>query len=116
MEHGLVFIGMSGMIDPARPEVKDAVAITRAAGVRPVMITGDHPLTALHIAKELGIAINDKVLTGIELAKMTVAELKAVVEDLSVYARACSPEHKVKIVQALQAAGAHRRHDRRWRQ
>ena len=56
VEHGLVFIGMSGMIDPARPEVKDAVAITRAAGVRPVMITGDHPLTALHIAKELGIA------------------------------------------------------------
>ena len=104
VEHGLVFIGMSGMIDPARPEVRAAVALTRAAGVRPVMITGDHPLTALYIARELGIATNDKVLTGQELAKMTVAELKAVVEDLSVYARV-SPEHKLKIVQALQEKG-----------
>jgi Ca2+-transporting ATPase len=67
IEHGLVFVGMTVMIDPARPEVRDAVAITRAAGVRPVMITGDHPLTALHIARELGIATNDKVLTGQEL-------------------------------------------------
>ena len=104
VEHGLIFVGMSGMIDPARPEVRDAVATTRAAGVRPVMITGDHPLTALHIAKELGIATNDKVLTGQELEKMTVEELKAVVEDLSVYARV-SPEHKLKIVQALQEKG-----------
>jgi len=104
VEHGLTFVGMSAMIDPARPEVRDAVAITRTAGVRPVMITGDHPLTALHIARELGIAINDKVLTGLELAKMTVEELKAVVEDISVYARV-SPEHKLKIVQALQEKG-----------
>jgi len=104
VEYGLVFVGMSGMIDPARPEVKDAVAVTRSAGVRPVMITGDHPLTALHIAQELGIATNDQVLTGQELAKMSVDELKAVVEDLSVYARV-SPEHKLKIVQALQEKG-----------
>jgi Ca2+-transporting ATPase len=104
IEHGLVFIGMSGMIDPARPEVKGAVAVTRTAGVRPVMITGDHPLTALHIAKELGIAVNDQVLTGQELAKMSVEELKLVVEELSVYARV-SPEHKLKIVQALQEKG-----------
>jgi Ca2+-transporting ATPase len=104
VEHGLVFVGMAGMIDPARPEVRDAVAITRAAGVRPVMITGDHPLTALYIAKELGIATNNKVLTGQELAKMSVEELKAVVEELSVYARV-SPEHKLKIVQALQEKG-----------
>ena len=104
VEHSLIFIGMSSMIDPARPEVRVAVATTRAAGVRPVMITGDHPLTALHIAKELGIATNDKVLTGQELEKMTVDELKAVVEDLSVYARV-SPEHKLKIVQALQETG-----------
>ncbi len=104
VEYGLVFVGMSGMIDPARPEVKDAVAVTRSAGVRPVMITGDHPLTALHIAQELGIATNDRVLTGQELAKMSVDELEAVVEDLSVYARV-SPEHKLKIVQALQEKG-----------
>ena len=104
VEHSLIFIGMSSMIDPARPEVRAAVATTRAAGVRPVMITGDHPLTALHIAKELGIATNDKVLTGQELEKMTVEELKAVVADLSVYARV-SPEHKLKIVQALQETG-----------
>lgn len=104
VEYGLVFVGMSGMIDPARPEVKNAVAVTRSAGVRPVMITGDHPLTALHIAQELGIATNDQVLTGQELAKMSVDELKAVVEDLSVYARV-SPEHKLKIVQALQEKG-----------
>ncbi len=104
IEHGLVFVGMTGMIDPARPEVRDAVAITRAAGVRPVMITGDHPLTALHIARELGIATNDKVLTGQELAKMSIEELKAVVEERSVYARV-SPEHKLKIVQALQEKG-----------
>ena len=104
LEHSLVFIGMSSMIDPARPEVRDAVAVTRAAGVRPVMITGDHPLTALHIGRELGIATTDKVLTGQELVKMTVEELKAVVEDISVYARV-SPEHKLKIVQALQEKG-----------
>ena len=104
VEHSLVFIGMSGMIDPVLPEVRDAVTLTRAAGVRPVMITGDHPLTALHIAKELGIATNDNVLTGQELVKMTVDELKAVIEDLSVYARV-SPEHKLKIVQALQEIG-----------
>ena len=104
VEHGLVFIGMSGMIDPARSEVRAAVALTRAAGVRPVMITGDHPLTSLHIARELGIATNEKVLTGQELAKMTVDELKAVIEDISIYARV-SPEHKLKIVQALQEKG-----------
>jgi len=104
VEHGLVFVGMTGMIDPARAEVKDAVATTRTAGVRPVMITGDHPLTALHIAKELGIATNDKVLTGQELGNMTIEQLEEVVSDLSVYARV-SPEHKLKIVQALQDKG-----------
>jgi Ca2+-transporting ATPase len=104
VEQNLVFIGMSGMIDPARPEARAAVALTRNAGVRPVMITGDHPLTALHIAHELGITQNNNVLIGQELAKMTIAELKAVVEDISVYARV-SPEHKLKIVQALQEKG-----------
>jgi len=104
VERNLIFIGMSGMIDPARPEVSDAVATTLSAGVRPVMITGDHPLTALYIAKELGIATNDNVLTGQDLAKMSVEELKGVVEELSVFARV-SPEHKLKIVQALQEKG-----------
>ncbi len=104
VEYGLTFVGMSGMIDPARPEVRDAVAVTRAAGIRPMMITGDHPLTALHIAKELGIAVNDHVLTGQQLATMSVDEIKAIVEETSVFARV-SPEHKLKIVQALQEKG-----------
>ena len=73
LEQDLVFVGMFAMIDPARPEVKAAVTTAKEAGVRPIMITGDHPLTALHIAKELGIAENDEVITGAELAKMDVA-------------------------------------------
>jgi Ca2+-transporting ATPase len=104
IESGLVFVGLFGMIDPPRPEVKAAVATTRSAGIRPVMITGDHPLTAQHIAHELGISSNGKVLTGQELDRMSADELRAVVEEVSVYARV-SPEHKLKIVQALQDRG-----------
>ena len=59
LEHNLVFVGMFGMIDPARPEARDAVATARTAGIHPIMITGDHPLTAMHIARKLGIAQND---------------------------------------------------------
>jgi Ca2+-transporting ATPase len=104
VESGVTIIGLVAMIDPPRPEVKDAVLIARKAGIRPIMITGDHPLTALTIAKELHITDNDKYLTGKELSRMSVAELESVVEDVSVYARV-SPEHKLNIVQALQDKG-----------
>lgn len=101
-EKDLVFIGMFGMIDPARPEVKDAVATCKTAGIRPIMITGDHPLTAMHIAQELGIASeNDLVTTGQQLSVMTDVELNESVRNTSVYARV-SPEHKMRIVTALQ--------------
>jgi P-type Ca2+ transporter type 2C len=104
MEGGLIFIGLIGMIDPPRPEVKESVLTCRTAGIRPVMITGDHPLTAQYIARELGIDDNGKILTGQELADMTDSDLKSVVETVSVYARV-SPEHKLRIVQALQETG-----------
>ena len=105
LESNLTFVGLVGMIDPPRPEVRAAVETCRAAGIRPVMITGDHPLTARQIAFELGISPQDgRVLTGQDLTKMTVDDLEAVVEEISVYARV-SPEHKLNIVQALQKRG-----------
>ena len=105
VERDLVFVGMVGLIDPARPEAKEAVRVARAAGIRPMMITGDHPLTALAIARELGIAgPDDRVLTGQQLARMSVQELEAEVEHVAVFARV-SPEHKLNIVQALQNRG-----------
>ncbi len=105
VERDLVFVGMEGIIDPPRAEVKQAVATSRQAGIRPVMITGDHPLTALNIARQLNIAgENDTVLTGHELNRMSEAELDNVVEKVAVYARV-SPEHKLNIVQALQKKG-----------
>ena len=105
LETGMTFIGLVGMIDPPRPEVKEAVETSRTAGIRPVMITGDHPLTALRIAKDLGISTEDgKILTGQQLAQMSASDLENAVEDVSVYARV-SPEHKLKIVEALQRRG-----------
>jgi Ca2+-transporting ATPase len=129
LERNMTFIGLVGMMDPPRSEVKKAVDTCRAAGIRPVMITGDHPLTARHIAQELGIARNgsggavpaappppgqvsslaapgpgSRVLTGQELSRMSIEELENVVEAVPVYARV-SPEHKLKIVQALQDRG-----------
>jgi Ca2+-transporting ATPase len=107
LERNLIFIGMVGMIDPSRPEVKQAVETAQTAGIRPVMITGDHPLTAMFIARELGIAdFSEKarILTGKDLADMDVEQLEAVVEEVPVYARV-SPEHKLKIIQALQDKG-----------
>ncbi len=105
VEQGMVFVGMEGIIDPPRPEVRDAVAKCRTAGIRPVMITGDHPLTALNIARDLGIATdNDTAMTGQELNKLSQAELESVVERVPVYARV-SPENKLQIVQALQNKG-----------
>ncbi len=107
IERECIFVGLTGMIDPPRAEVRDAVAECRSAGIRPVMITGDHPLTALHIARDLGIATaeeNGQVITGQQLAQMSVDDLDDVVGDVSVYARV-SPEHKVKIVEALKKLG-----------
>jgi len=105
LEQQMIFVGLVGMIDPPRPEVRDAVRTARDAGIRPVMITGDHPLTAREIARELGIAGEDsEILTGEQLAQMSVEELEAVVQDVPVYARV-SPEHKLRIVRALQAGG-----------
>ncbi|MCU0496759.1 MAG: cation-translocating P-type ATPase [Anaerolineae bacterium] len=105
VEHSMIFVGMVGIIDPPRKEVFDAVAICKQAQIRPVMITGDHPLTALAIAKELGITDEKgKVLTGHELNEMSEAQLENVVGEVSVYARV-SPEHKLNIVQALQRKG-----------
>ncbi|HSF80636.1 MAG TPA: cation-translocating P-type ATPase [Anaerolineales bacterium] len=104
LEQEMTFIGLVGMIDPPRPEVREAVATAKAAGIRPVMITGDHPLTARQIAWELGIASDRQPLTGRDLAQMSVDELEGVVDEVRVYARV-SPEHKLKIVQALQERG-----------
>ena len=107
LEQNLTFIGLFGMIDPPREEVRDAVAITKSAGIRTVMITGDHPLTASEIARQLGIisqAVESKVLTGAEIENLSFDELKNVVDEVQVFARV-SPEHKLKIVQALQERG-----------
>jgi Ca2+-transporting ATPase len=105
VEQDLVFIGLIGMIDPARPEVKAAVATARSAGIRPIMITGDHPLTALAIARELGIATEDTTaITGQQLAQMDTAQLVEQVRHTAVFARV-SPEHKLNIVEALQSRG-----------
>ena len=103
-EENLVFLGLTGMIDPPRDEAKEANLKCRGAGIRTVMITGDHKLTAVAIAKELEMIQNDKVLTGAELDELTEVEFDNVVEDVSVYARV-SPEHKLRIVQALQKKG-----------
>lgn len=104
-ENGLTWLGLVGMLDAPRPEVRDAVARCRSAGIRPVMITGDHQLTAKAVAEDLGIARpEDEVLTGRELEKFDMAQLEQHVDRVSVYARV-SPEHKLKIVQALQRRG-----------
>ncbi len=104
VESELILLGLVGMIDPPRPEVRAAVATCRSAGIRPVMITGDHPLTASYIARDLGIAQNDRVLTGADLARLSDADLSQAVQDVSVFARV-SPEHKLRIVGALQGNG-----------
>lgn len=102
MESGLTFMGLVGMIDPPRPEAKRAVATCRKAGIRPVMITGDHVVTASAIARELGILREgDRAVTGAELDAMSESELDAQVEHISVYARV-SPENKIRIVKAWQ--------------
>ena len=105
LESGLTYIGMIGMIDPPRLEAKDAVAKCKSAGIKTVMITGDHKITATAIAKTLGILENeDEAITGTELEEMSDEDLIKNVRKYSVYARV-SPEHKVRIVKAWQANG-----------
>jgi P-type Ca2+ transporter type 2C len=101
-EQELIWLGLVDMLDAPRPEVRDAVAKCRTAGIRPIMITGDHQLTAQAIAEDLGIAKpGDRVLTGRELEKLDAAGLEREIDHVSVYARV-APEHKLRIVQALQ--------------
>jgi P-type Ca2+ transporter type 2C len=106
LERDLTFLGMVGLIDPARPEAREAVATCKRAGIRPVMITGDHPLTAGHIAAGLGISDGEagRTLTGRDIAGLSEAELEGLVEEVPVFARV-SPEHKLRIVGALQRRG-----------
>ncbi len=104
-EHEMTFVGLMGMIDPARPEAKEAIALCTRAGIRAVMITGDHKDTAVAIAKDLGLMKEGfDAVTGAELDDMTEAELREMVEHTAVYARV-SPEHKVRIVAALRDNG-----------
>ena len=105
LENGLTLLGLVGMIDPPRPEAKAAVEVCRRAGIKPVMITGDHVVTASAIARELGIlGEGDRAITGTELDEMSDEELNAAVEHIAVYARV-SPENKIRIVKAWQRKG-----------
>jgi P-type Ca2+ transporter type 2C len=105
VEQDLVFAGLIGMIDPPRGEAKTAVTRAKGAGIRPIMITGDHPVTAAVIARELGITGERRAVTGAELEKMSDDSLAQTVKEVSVYARV-NPEHKLRIVKALQREGA----------
>jgi Ca2+-transporting ATPase len=105
VEQDLVFAGLIGIIDPPRVEAKDAVGRAKHAGIRPIMITGDHPRTASVIARELGISVDGRVTTGAELETLSPDALARTGADVSVYARV-NPEHKLRIVDALKRSGA----------
>jgi Ca2+-transporting ATPase len=105
LEHHLVFVGLSGMMDPPREEAIEATKVCKQVGIKPIMITGDHKLTAVAIAKEIGIyKEGDRVLTGEELEKMSDEEFEKIVDKVTVYARV-SPMDKLKIVKAWKARG-----------
>ncbi len=104
IERELTFLGLVGMMDPPRPEARPAVAEAKAAGIRPILITGDHAATALAIARDLGIAENREVISGRELEAMSDDDLAAALQKVSVFARV-DPEHKLRIVRALQHNG-----------
>lgn len=104
VEGDLVFLGLIGIMDPPREEAREAVARARSAGIRPIMVTGDHPRTAAVIARELGISGDDEVVSGAEIEDMTEEELDRAVEVVSVFARV-DPAHKLRIVRALRRAG-----------
>jgi Ca2+-transporting ATPase len=101
---GMTFLGLVGMIDPPRAEAKNAIALCEQAGIRPVMITGDHPVTAQAVALELGLLKTGRVVTGAELEVMSDEQFEREVETIDVYARV-SPAHKLRVVTALQANG-----------
>ncbi len=104
-ERDLVFVGLLGMIDPPREDAIKAINVCKKAGIRPIMITGDHKLTAIAVAKEMGMfREGDRVLTGLELDKISDEDLGNMVEEVVIYARV-SPEHKLRIVQALKEKG-----------
>jgi len=103
-EYDMTFLGLVGMIDPPRAEAKVAIETCEQAGIKPVMITGDHPLTAQAVARELGLLKTGRVVTGAELEAMSEAELEREVEKIDVYARV-SPAHKLRVVTALQKKG-----------
>lgn len=104
-EHDLIFAGLAGMIDPPREEAPPAVAKCRSAGIRPVMITGDHPATAIAVARATGIVLpNDEVISGRELAALSNDEFSERTERISVYARVL-PEHKLRVIKALRSHG-----------
>jgi Ca2+-transporting ATPase len=103
-EREMTFLGLVGMIDPPRPEARRAIETCREAGVHVVMITGDHPITAQAVARELGLLREGRVVTGAELDQMDDAALSAMIEDIEVYARV-SPAHKLRVVTVLQSRG-----------
>ncbi|NPV55352.1 MAG: cation-transporting P-type ATPase [Anaerolineae bacterium] len=103
-ERGLTFVGLVGLQDPARPQARDAIATCQRAGVRIIMITGDHPLTARAIARQVGLDGNHEIITGSEIDRLSDDKLIAVVQRAAIFART-TPEHKLRIVQALQAMG-----------
>jgi Ca2+-transporting ATPase len=104
-EHGMTFLGLAGMIDPPRPEARDAVRKCEEAGIRVIMITGDHPVTAQAVARELGILKKGRIITGVQLDALSDADFDREAGEIAVYARV-SPAHKLRVVGALQKSGS----------
>lgn len=104
-EQELCFLGLAMMIDPLRPEAAEAIARCRAAGIRPILITGDHPLNARAVARRIGFGNNAPIMTGVELDRLSESQWEETVSRVSMYARV-SPEHKLRLVQALKRQGA----------
>lgn len=103
-EQGMTFVGLIGMMDPPRDEAAQALRTCEQAGIRVIMITGDHPITAQAVARELGVFRHERVITGVELTGMTEADLETVIDDVDVYARV-APSHKLRLVELLQRKG-----------